>query len=212
MTLQTTTTTTTTEPAGEASNRVIEHVVPAHETFQPKRVICLPVDESAGSKDAIEWTIKTMVNRDTDQVLLLNVRNYSAEYSIGYPFAPYEFPPDQLSEMEEAAKNHSHQLLVNYAKDFQKQGIHVRAVALQGTANGSYGRRCQRLPYAQDQQRQAFVCDHEQAWTRGVFPNAAWLGVAAPYPPLPCACVGSPSKVVTFCSSILGFLAVALSA
>ncbi|KAJ3302661.1 hypothetical protein HDV03_004781 [Kappamyces sp. JEL0829] len=75
-----------------------------------------------------------MVNRDTDQILLLNVRNYSAEYSIGYPFAPYEFPPDQLSEMEEAAKKHSHQLLVNYAKDFQKQGIHVRAVALQGDA------------------------------------------------------------------------------
>ncbi|KAJ3302653.1 hypothetical protein HDV03_004773 [Kappamyces sp. JEL0829] len=143
MTLQDSTATQAPTQAPEASSsaeakpRVIEHVVPGHETFQPRRVICLPVDESKGSLQAIRWTIDKLVDKDADQVLLLNVRNYlTPDYSLslGYPYTPFILPAEQAAEMEESARKHSHGLLISYAKEFQKLGIHVRAVALQGDA------------------------------------------------------------------------------
>ncbi|KAJ3334007.1 hypothetical protein HDU91_002813 [Kappamyces sp. JEL0680] len=121
-----------------ASLPAMEHVVAAHETFQPKRVLCLPLDESKASLHTIQWTLDHLVNKDTDEVLLLHVRNLTNSDMIMAPIGfPYVISPEQISEMEENAKTHSHQLLKDYAMAFQRQGIHVRAVALKGEVRQS---------------------------------------------------------------------------
>ncbi|KAJ3334006.1 hypothetical protein HDU91_002812, partial [Kappamyces sp. JEL0680] len=101
----------------------LEHVVPAHESFQPSRVICLPIDESKGSQAAIEWTIKNAINKETDQVLLLNVRPYLVEEHAVLPIG-FPYTAEQVQAFSEAARKKAHQLLTDSAKQFSSKGIH----------------------------------------------------------------------------------------
>jgi nucleotide-binding universal stress UspA family protein len=52
--------------------------------------------------------------------------------AVGMPYAPYTLPPETQQKMETESKERAHALLVDLAKEFQKQQIHVRAVALRG--------------------------------------------------------------------------------
>ncbi len=81
------------DPAA-APETVHEQVIEAHATFEPKRTICLPVDESEGARQAVQWAIEKVINPETDQVILLNVRNYvSADYSMDVvSYVPFIFP------------------------------------------------------------------------------------------------------------------------
>lgn len=61
-----------------------EHVITSD--FEPKRVIVLPVDGSKSSLDCIHFAIEKIVNKETDQVVLLNVRPYAfPDMAVGYP-------------------------------------------------------------------------------------------------------------------------------
>jgi nucleotide-binding universal stress UspA family protein len=112
-----------------------EHVIAAHETFTPTRVIVLPVDESKATRHTVKWVIESLARKETDQIVLLNVRPFAApeiSVQLGYPYAPYVYPAESLTAMEEDAKRKSHKLLIDVAKEFQEKQIHVRAVALRG--------------------------------------------------------------------------------
>ena len=52
--------------------------------------------------------------------------------AVGMPYAPYTLPPETQQKMETESKERAHALLVDLAKEFQKEQIHVRAVALRG--------------------------------------------------------------------------------
>lgn len=62
-----------------------EHVLTSE--FEPKRVICLPVDASEASVNTIKWVIANFgLNKETDQVVLLNTRPYTVpDLAVAYP-------------------------------------------------------------------------------------------------------------------------------
>ena len=112
-----------------------EHVLHASQDFKPKRVICMPVDASIYSRNAIKWAIEKIISKDEDQVVLLNVRPFVApelSLAVGMPYAPYTLPLETQQKMEAESKARAHALLVELAKEFQLKSIHVRAVALRG--------------------------------------------------------------------------------
>ena len=51
-----------------------EDVIDTTAEFKPSRVIVFPVDSSPNSKEAARWALKTLINKETDQVVLINVR------------------------------------------------------------------------------------------------------------------------------------------
>jgi nucleotide-binding universal stress UspA family protein len=130
----------TTEPETQEQSRAVEQskekvheiVHEAEVTFTPKRIIVIPVDESDQSKYTIEYAIKTILDKETDQVVLLHTRPPAVnEYNvdIGYP---YLIPAHDIQLAENNLRNHSHNLLKQLAKTFQSNQIHVRAISLRG--------------------------------------------------------------------------------
>ncbi|KAI8901930.1 hypothetical protein BC833DRAFT_518578, partial [Globomyces pollinis-pini] len=97
-----------------------------------KRTICIPVDESENSKYVVDWTIQKLLNSETDQVVLLNVRPIPVDSYLMDSEFPYLLPSETINKMDETAKEYSHQLLKKYGRIYQTNGIHCRAVALRG--------------------------------------------------------------------------------
>jgi nucleotide-binding universal stress UspA family protein len=109
--------------------RIHEIVHQAETGFQPKRVICIPVDSSKHSSFLVDWAIETIINKDTDQVVLLNVRPFAYTGSF-----PYILPSEAINQMETNLRQTSHALLTSFAKSLVAHKIHTRAVALCGDA------------------------------------------------------------------------------
>ncbi|KAI8914543.1 hypothetical protein EDD86DRAFT_186764 [Gorgonomyces haynaldii] len=122
--------TETERPVGQTN----EDVHTSSETFQPERVICVPIDGSKDSDYAVQWTIDHLINPEKDQIILLNVRPFPFSSSLAYgPAAAYaDFAADNA--VEENNRNASHKLLLQVAKSIKDKGVHVRAIALRGDA------------------------------------------------------------------------------
>jgi hypothetical protein len=73
-----------------------EHVLESSAEFNASRVIVFPVDASPNSKEAVKWALKTLINKDTDQVLLLNVRP-SVDSAVGFHQIPLKVFQFQLN-------------------------------------------------------------------------------------------------------------------
>ena len=116
--------------------RVHEHV---HEhspsaTFQPTRVICVPVDHSPSSAHTVEFVLAKIVNQSSDLVVLLNVRPPAFnEYSVDLGY-PYVIPAVDIDKAEQSLRQNSHELLKTVAKQFQSKDIHCKAISLRGEA------------------------------------------------------------------------------
>ncbi|KAI8893018.1 hypothetical protein BC833DRAFT_517754, partial [Globomyces pollinis-pini] len=92
-----------------------------------KRTICIPVDESKTTTSAIQWAIDHLIQPETDQVILLNVREspQTGAYPLMVSESTYDFLATKLKE-------HSHDLLRTKAKLLTSLNIHVRAISLCG--------------------------------------------------------------------------------
>ncbi|RKO83799.1 hypothetical protein BDK51DRAFT_33200, partial [Blyttiomyces helicus] len=96
-------TTTTNEPT-PVHEEVVSHGEEAH-----TRVICIAVDESDNSTNALKFTLNHIVKKDYDQIVLLNVRApFVPLQSFGLMAADYG---DWYSHAEEEAQRQSHALL-----------------------------------------------------------------------------------------------------
>ncbi|EGF81494.1 hypothetical protein BATDEDRAFT_87718 [Batrachochytrium dendrobatidis JAM81] len=96
-----------------------------------KRVVCIAIDGSQFSDHAISWALENVLRKETDQVVLLNVRPYPLVSMVSTPLVDYSLSSDQ----EEASnKSASHRLLVNAANTITLAGFSVRAIALRGDA------------------------------------------------------------------------------
>jgi hypothetical protein len=56
------------------TERIAEDVHSHDATFTPKRVICLPIDESECSKHTVQFAISKVVNKEKDMIVLLHTR------------------------------------------------------------------------------------------------------------------------------------------
>jgi len=108
----------------------------AHEhdkAFKPTRVLCIPVDESESTIHTIQYSIKTLINKETDQIVLLNTRPpVFNDFSLELTGLPYVIPSAEIEKVEIHSRDFSHSLLKKSAKYFQDQNIHVRAISLRG--------------------------------------------------------------------------------
>ncbi|KAI8893024.1 hypothetical protein BC833DRAFT_609830 [Globomyces pollinis-pini] len=118
-------TATASENTQERVNDIV-HSVP--EEFNPKRTICIPVDGSVSSKKAVDWAINHSICKETDQVVLLNVREVPHS---SYTY-PYLLAHESLIQLDHKLRTASHELLQETAKHFLSHQIHCRAVSLRG--------------------------------------------------------------------------------
>ncbi|KAI8914541.1 hypothetical protein EDD86DRAFT_88027 [Gorgonomyces haynaldii] len=118
----------------ESFGHIEEQVYDSAPGFVPKRIICIPVDGSSFSNDAVQWTMDNFVHKDQDQIVLLNVRPFAFTQSPArVPFAAVaDFAVDQV--LEEKQQQESHLYLQHVAKEIQAQGVKVRAIGLRGDA------------------------------------------------------------------------------
>ncbi|KAJ3219724.1 hypothetical protein HK099_004619 [Clydaea vesicula] len=97
---------------------------------KPHRIIAIAIDQSNCADYAFNWAVKNLINPETDQVVLLNVRPYIT--------APILYATimtdkgDQYSKTDEANKIYSHNLIRKYAEILIKQKVKCKGVALRG--------------------------------------------------------------------------------
>jgi nucleotide-binding universal stress UspA family protein len=104
------------------------HVCQPEKDFVPKRVICLPVDESQYSTNTVQWAMKNILE-PTDLVLLLNVRPQANEFAPpveGYNY--YEPFREIVTQQREGAEA----LLKGISKQLNARGYQVEALSLVG--------------------------------------------------------------------------------
>jgi nucleotide-binding universal stress UspA family protein len=106
-----------------------EYVFNSDISFQPSRVVCIPIDGSETCDLAVEWAIDSVLRKDLDLIFFLNVR---ADIISNY--AQSGLDSTLLQNMEDANKKLSQGLLIRWAKKFHDQGFHCQAIALKGDA------------------------------------------------------------------------------
>ncbi|KAI8912366.1 hypothetical protein DFJ77DRAFT_468113 [Powellomyces hirtus] len=110
------------EPVHE---EVLPHEGPAHH-----RIIALALDQSDNSAYAFDWALANLINPQTDQVVLLNVRDVvSVPASFGLMYMDVT---DWIDETEREYMIASHQLLKKYGGQVVRTGAKCRAIALRG--------------------------------------------------------------------------------
>ncbi|KAI8901929.1 hypothetical protein BC833DRAFT_521689 [Globomyces pollinis-pini] len=114
------------------SDRVHEVVHQTEIPFHPKRVICIPVDESDSSKYVIDWAMKTLIQKDSDEVLLLHCRSIAIDAAMSIE-SGFVLPAQYYDEIEDAAKQNSFALLKSFGKLLQDNGVHCKAISLRGS-------------------------------------------------------------------------------
>ncbi|KAI8893021.1 hypothetical protein BC833DRAFT_569576 [Globomyces pollinis-pini] len=116
--------------------------------FQPKRVICMPIDTSKQSLRTINWAINHTLDPTTDKVILMHVYPfpfYSAyptvlehecpgTISIHDPGYPYSHMQEQLKSEDSRLKDCAKEFLLQQVANLKRKNIHVEAISFQGDA------------------------------------------------------------------------------
>lgn len=104
--------------------------------YGPSRIICIPIEESAGSREAIDWTLTNIAN-PADTLILLNVRDnllqnaFGLAYGVGPAF--YYSQSDREDDIYELGnREYSYSLLRKQIAYIKNRGFDAYGVALQG--------------------------------------------------------------------------------
>ncbi|KAI9142803.1 hypothetical protein BKA69DRAFT_1027172, partial [Paraphysoderma sedebokerense] len=84
-------------------------------------------DQSEYSAYAVHYALKNVLRKETDLVVLLNVRP-----QVTVPGTTYMDFTDYLAEIEAKNREKSHELLHLFGRQLKKEGISVKAIALRG--------------------------------------------------------------------------------
>jgi nucleotide-binding universal stress UspA family protein len=95
------------------------------------RTICVALDQSEKSVHALKWTIANSINKETDLILLVNVRPLPVltGFSLCAPFISYG---DVMEQMETKNRVEQHQFLHESVAFLLAEGFRVAAIALRG--------------------------------------------------------------------------------
>ncbi|KAJ3149846.1 hypothetical protein HDU86_006802 [Geranomyces michiganensis] len=128
--------------ATKRNKKVQEMSQPVHEELLAEeppthnRIVAIAVDQSDHSEYSVTWAMDHLLNKSTDQVVLLNVRdvvNVPASFGLVYLADIRGAEPlDWLDETEKEYMEASHKLLKYYGNRILKAGIKCRAIALRG--------------------------------------------------------------------------------
>jgi len=134
------------EPRPPGGDDVVHHYISEHhekenkeaastETEKKRRTIVIAVDDSEYSKYALNWSIENFLVKETDQVVLINVRNPTeapSYYGGVFPLDPTPLA-DYVREIEENSRRYCHALLRQYASELIRHKISTKAICLRGT-------------------------------------------------------------------------------
>ncbi|CAG8691185.1 10386_t:CDS:2, partial [Dentiscutata erythropus] len=106
------------------------------------RVIVIAIDQSEHSQHAFDWAIKNFLRKDSDLVVLVNVRPvpmvpgpYAA---IGASYMDFT---EVITSLEEQHRVSSHTLLQEFAAKLKNQGFACKAIAMRGDARDEIVRK-----------------------------------------------------------------------
>ena len=126
--------TNTTETKETLSSTIgqVHELVHEEEHSTPTRKIAIAIDESPSSEHAVNWAIQNVINKETDQVVLLNVRPF-ASVPIGL-VAPMMQVGDEYGLLDAQNKEFSHNLIRKVARGMIEKGFKTSGIALRGDA------------------------------------------------------------------------------
>ncbi|KAI8820700.1 uncharacterized protein EV422DRAFT_59939 [Fimicolochytrium jonesii] len=126
----------TPEQTAEAQKKLEQLRQPVHEELMEKqeqthqRIIAVALDQSEHSEYAFNWALENLINPQSDQVVLLNVRevvNVPASFGLIYMDIR-----DWIDRTEYEQMMVSHKLLKHFGARIVKAGAKCRAIALRG--------------------------------------------------------------------------------
>ncbi|KAJ3272920.1 hypothetical protein HDV01_005117 [Terramyces sp. JEL0728] len=107
---------------------MIEEVILNDLILTPKRTIMIPIDVSETSFYTAEWTLSQIVNSETDNIILINVRHEHIPHSKGSS----NDKENSFRIINEDLKLESHELLKSFSKLFTEKNANVKAICLVG--------------------------------------------------------------------------------
>ncbi|CAG8550765.1 12472_t:CDS:2 [Ambispora gerdemannii] len=109
------------------------------------RVIVIAIDHSSHSQYAFDWATKNLLRKETDLVVLVNVRPITSipgPYAIGAAYMDFS---DVVLNIEEQHRANSHQLLQEYALKLKQQNFACKAIAMRGDARDEIVRKVEEV-------------------------------------------------------------------
>ncbi|RIB25694.1 hypothetical protein C2G38_2241248 [Gigaspora rosea] len=105
------------------------------------RVIVIAIDQSEHSMHAFDWAIKNFLRKDSDLVVLVNIRpipTVPGPYAIGASYMDFT---EVITSLEEQHRVSSHALLQEFAAKLKNHGFACKAIAMRGDARDEIVRK-----------------------------------------------------------------------
>ncbi|CAG8580263.1 5171_t:CDS:2 [Acaulospora morrowiae] len=109
------------------------------------RVVVLAIDQSEYSHHAFEWAVKNFLRKESDLVVLVNVRpipSIPGPYAIGASYMDFS---EVVTSIEEQHRVASHALLKDFASRLKAQNFALKAIAMRGDARDEIVRKVSEL-------------------------------------------------------------------
>ncbi|CAG8603098.1 1690_t:CDS:2, partial [Diversispora eburnea] len=107
------------------------------------RIVVIAIDQSDYSRYAFDWAVNNFLRRESDLVVLVNVRQIPSEPG---PFAAgYLNFSDVMTSLEDQNKLESHELLHEFAAKLKAEKFACKAIATRGDARDEIVRKVSEL-------------------------------------------------------------------
>ncbi|CAG8643559.1 1775_t:CDS:2, partial [Cetraspora pellucida] len=109
------------------------------------RVVVIAIDQSEHSQYAFDWAVKNFIRKDSDLVVLINVRpipSVPGPYAIGASYMDFT---EVVTSLEEQHRVSSHALLQEFAAKLKSHGFACKAIAMRGDARDEIVRKVSEL-------------------------------------------------------------------
>ncbi|GBB87936.1 hypothetical protein RclHR1_14430001 [Rhizophagus clarus] len=116
------------------------------ETQSPiTRVVVIAIDQSSHSHQAFDWSVNNFLRKESDLVVLVNVRpipSIPGPYAIGASYMDFS---EVVTSIEEQHRIASHSLLQDFAAKLKAQNFACKAIAMRGDARDEIVRKVAEL-------------------------------------------------------------------
>jgi nucleotide-binding universal stress UspA family protein len=109
------------------------------------RVVVIALDQSNHSQQAFDWALKNFLRKESDLVVLVNVRpipSVPGPYAIGASYMDFG---EVVTSLEEQHRVASHTLLQDFAAKLKAQNFACKAIAMRGDARDEIVRKVAEL-------------------------------------------------------------------
>ncbi|CAG8746086.1 8280_t:CDS:2, partial [Cetraspora pellucida] len=109
------------------------------------RVVVIAIDQSEHSQYAFDWAVKNFIRKDSDLVVLVNVRpipSVPGPYAIGASYMDFT---EVVTSLEEQHRVSSHALLQEFAAKLKSHDFACKAIAMRGDARDEIVRKVSEL-------------------------------------------------------------------